>query len=228
MYNPDNYVYFVSKRQYGSPYGFTTYTNLDGDLCMIVNKKDKNGDPIPRKFNFGRRERTMRIPKNQKDIQGNSVVEFLRNHPECKGSVNNRGITLFEEVNEESSATQAINAKSARIEAEQKALSLEGEDLTDMCALIGQFSTKESILKHKILDYAGNEPDKFLEMFDAPDRKMRSLVRKGLSAGVLSQKGNMISWESTVIGADEDAAVTTLTKDKKLASALAEGIKRVK
>lgn len=228
MYNTDKFVYFVSKRQYGAPYGFTSYTDENGELRMIAQKKDKNGDIIPRRFNFGRRDRTMRIPKNQKDILGNSVVEFLRNHPECKNSPNNLGITLFEEINEDASANLAIKAKSARIDAEQKALTLEGEDLIDMCALIGQFGSKESVLKHKILDYAGNEPDKFLELYDAPDRKTRSLIRQGLIAGVLDKKGNMISWETTVIGVDEDSAVTTIGKDKKLANALEQAIKRVK
>lgn len=229
MYNTDRYVYFVSKRQYGSSYGFTSYTDQDGDLRIIAQKKDKNGDYIPRRFNFSRSNRSMRIPKDQKDILGNKVVDFLRDHPECKGSPNNTGgPILFEEVNENASAELAIKAKSARIEAEQKALSLEGEDLTDMCALIGQFGVKESVLKHKILDYAGNEPDKFLEMFNSPDRQLTSLVRKGLMANVLDKKGNMISWESTVIGVDEAGAVTTLSKDKKLVNALQSAIKRVK
>lgn len=228
-FNPDNYVYFVSKRYYGSRYGFTTYSDLDGNIRMITDKKGKDGEYIPRKFSFSRKDRVMRIPKKQKDILGNSVVDFLREHPECEGSPNNLGQqTMFKELNENKDASDAISAKSLRLEAEQKAFSLEGEELIDVGALLGLFSNKETVLKHKVLEYAGNAPDIFLSVYDQADRKTRALVKKGVTAGILTKKGTMISWESSVIGHDEDSAVAMLVKDSKLANSLEEAIKRIR
>lgn len=229
MFNSDNFVYFVSKRLYGAPYGFTTYSDSDGNLCQIVDKKDKDGNAIPRRFSFSRKERTMRIPKAQKDIHGNMVVDFLRNHPECEGSPNNDGqMTMFKELNEGRDADLAINAKATRIEAENKAMSLEGQDLEDVCSLIGVFSKSPSIQKHRVLEFAGNEPDTFLTLFNSPDRTIRSLIRKSISAGVLNLRGKLITWEQEIIGSDENEAVSKLSGDKKLQDAIEKALKRIK
>lgn len=229
MFNSDNYVYFVSKRRFGAPYGFTTYTTQEGDVKMISYKKDKEGNPIPHKFKFSRKERVMRIPKLQKDVNGNSTVEFLRNHPECEGSPNNAGqAILFKELNEGKDADLAIVAKKSRIDAENKALALEGQDLEDICSLIGVFSSDPSIQKHRVLEFAGNEPDLFLTLYNSPDRKIKSLIRKAVSINVLTKRGTLITWDDEIIGSDEAEAVARLAKDKKLQEAIDKAVKRTK
>lgn len=230
MFDSSNFVYFVNTRKYSKAYGFSTYMDKDGIIKMIVNSYDPiSGQPVPRRFKFSKRDRVMRIPVNQKDVAGNSVVEFLKNHPECEGSPNSNGLpSIFKVMDADADAKVANKAKANRIKAENIALGLEGKELEEIAASFGVTNMTESLLQHRMLELAGNDPDVFLEVYNAPDRKMRALIHSGLSSGVLTQRGELIMWETTVVGSNFDKAISTLTEDKKLAKAVAEAIERYK
>jgi hypothetical protein len=232
MFNSDKFVYFVNVRPGRRPYGFSTYMDAEGKVQMIVNGYDsKTGEPIPRQINFSRKEWSLRIPINQKDKEGKSVVEFLRNHPECEGSPNNEGQPiLFKEINYSKDADIANQAKAKRIKAESIALNLELEELQEIASSFGVIindSNPEGLLRHKMLELAGNDPETFLEGYNAPDRLYKALINKGVKAGLLSRKGEMIMWESTVIGTSLSSAISTLAEDKKLTKSIEEAIKRL-
>lgn len=237
-FNPNDYVHFVYLTPKNASYGFSTYQTLEGDVKFISYGKDpKTGEPIKYFFTFSKKDRVIRVHKNKKDIFGNSVVEFLRNSPECKNSPNGTyepnengdlvqvGV-IFKEMNEESDAEKAIAAKEYRLKAETLAANLKGEELHEVAALLGIYG-KETLVKHAVMEVAGNRPPQFMEAYDNPNRKAFALIRKGLNAKVLLQKGSIIMWNDTTIGADEQDAVATLLKDKKMMTALSEAIKKV-
>jgi hypothetical protein len=222
MYNFDNFVYFVLLRPSNPHYGFAGgYNDLDGNLQMIVDKLDDKGRPVPRYFKFSKKERTIRIPKKQQDSRGNNVADFLRNHPECKGSVNNTGQAIwFKEINEDKDSGLAVEAKKARIEAENVAVSLKGQDLVDVAALCGLFNSKPNAMMHRVLEVAGNDPEAFMDIINDPAIKTKSLLRRGIRLELIKQKGTLLVWENTTLGVDENDAVRNLLSDAILYNAV--------
>lgn len=229
MFNSDNFVYFVSTRSSGASFGFSSYMDKDGNTKIIVNGYDpKTGQPIARNFNFSKKDRAMRIPKNQKDKEGNSVVDFLRNSPECFGSPNNEGQpVLYKELNYTKDADLANEAKAKRIKAESLALNIEGQDLVELAASFGVVNSSESILRHRMLELAGNDPEVFIDGYNSPDREFRSVINSGIQAGILKQRGTMVLWEETVIGSDLSSTISKLMEDKKLTAAIKNAVKKV-
>lgn len=229
----DSHVFFVLTRPNKSSYSFREYADKDGNLKSIVNSRN-NGNVIKRQFNFSHKDRTMKIPINQKDIDGNSVVEFLRNHPECEGSPNGdyfdspegvkqRGV-YFKELNDGKDAKVAMEARTLATKAQSLVLELDAVDLEEVGFMYGLSSDDIDVLRFKLFEVARQEPQDFLDIVDSKDRKIRALIRKGLRSNTLSKKGKMISWEDTVLGADEDDAVSNLMKDKKLAEAVEKNV----
>lgn len=228
-----DYVYFILNQDFihRRTTGFDGYLDIDGNPRYIYDgRRDKKNNPTPRKFNFSKRDRAMRVPKNQKDIFGKSVVEFLRESPDCKGSVlNNKrgnGVWLYKELNEEADAQVALDVKFARIEAENKAIALEGEDLRAVAIMLGEFSGNEVMQQHRVLDYAGSDPIGFLEVIESPDFKLKALIRKGIQVGTLKQVGELITWGDATIGANEAEAVSRLMSDEELHDAVNKAVKK--
>lgn len=224
QFDPKNYVYFVNLRK--GQTGFSTYATLDGEVKMIVNKYDKAGNPVPRNFNFSKTQRTMRIPINQKDVAGNSVVEFLRNHPECKDSPNSRGITTFAEINTDKEASEALEAKKKKLKAENLAINLEAEELAEIAAVFGIFNASPVVTQWRIQEIAQNDPEAFIDVAEDPARSARALIRKALKHDILKRRGAIVMWEDEQIGPDEESAVTTIMKDERLKGALQEAVVR--
>jgi hypothetical protein len=221
----DNYAYFVLLGEFvrkGSR-GFTGYTDNDGGAHFIWDgRTDHNNNPIPRKFKFSAKERTMRIPINQKDRNGVSVVEFLEGHPSCKRSLNSeeKGMHFFARLSDEADADIAIDAKTRRINAENYVLSLEKEDAMDLVVLFGTFTDKYKLALHKLLEQAGNDPDGFLELIQDSAVTAKVLLKKALAKKVFVKKGGMVKWETEIIGADEESAIQRLYKDKDLSASI--------
>ena len=231
-------VYFVLTRPTISHYSFSGYTDKDGNPQYIANSRTSDGI-IRRSFSFSRKDRTMKIPVYQKDIEGNSVVEFLRNHPECQDSPN--GIyketpdgtvqqnIYFKELNDGKDAKKALEGRRITTKALNLALELDAESAQEVAMLLFGFRSDDiDIIQFKLYEYARNKPEDFLEVADSKDRKARALVRQGVSVGALIKKGRLILWEDTVIGNDEDEAVSNLMKDKKLMDSLNKNVEGLK
>ncbi len=122
------YTYFVWLNPSKASYGFTGYTDKDGEHKYIQRGVDERGSVIYRRFKFNPNKRIMSIPNSQKD-----VIIFLQEHPECKDSTNGYyrtdkdgkliqlGVT-FKEMNTGKDAGIAIDAISDKVEATSTAL----------------------------------------------------------------------------------------------------------
>ncbi len=227
MKNFGDYTYFVylgnNKR-----YGFMTYRDpITGQTKGYVIGKDDKGQPIYKRWSFNYdSQRQIRVHKEEKDINGQSAIEFLRNSPECMDSPNahmvngTQVLAYFKELNQAKDAALALESRELAIKAQSMALNMKGVTLIDFAAIIGVFSPDEETLRLRVLDFASNYPKKFLEMVDDPSQKAKALLKKAINASVFSLDGKQIKWEGKLIGADEDDAVSNLLKDDKLRKAI--------
>ena len=127
-------------------------------------------------------------------------------------------------LDDEKDAELALDAGMKRAEAQLSVGQIDVETLVEMTSLIGEFDKPEKMLRLKLYEYAGKLPLDYFKMLNTKDRGIRALVRKGLADRVLAQRGEIIYWGDTVIGKDEDAAVSTLLGDSEMQSALKEKI----
>lgn len=239
-FKPVEYVYFVFAQGTSAGRGFSTYTDSVGALgrpgtpVMVTYQTDKNKNPIPYHFSFSVRDRVLRVEKDKVDANGMSVVEFLRNSPECKDSPNGNYSTdgvqfnvVFKEMNEEADADKALKAKEFRRNAENIAADLSLEDVFEINSLLGIFKQGEVMSRHALLEIAGNRPDVFMDAYENPQRKALSLVRRAIDKKVLHYQGGTVIWNKTTLGLDEQDAATTLQKEPKIYEALDLAVKKV-
>lgn len=223
----EDFVYFILVNPSVPSYGFATYTDSKGDVKFIESRKDKNNDPIPRRFKFTQSQRTLRVHKDKEHI-----ISFLRNHPLCEGSPNaNNKPPMFKEMNQGKDAQVGIDAMTNSVKAQTAALELEGAELKSVGALCGSFADSEEILKYHVMRYAASDPDTFMAHYTSVKNKggdghIRALIKKGLTpdVNVLTKKGTVIYWNDEMLGADEDEAVGKISKTKGMKEALSKAI----
>ena len=238
MANQGDYVNFIFTSPLNRSFSFRTYVSLEGKTLGFVDGHDKDKMPIYHRWKWDQDgTRYIRVHKNKTDNSPDKLnaVDFLRNSPNCEGSPNGSyahdGTQLdiyFKEMNDQKSAQVGLDAEVARIEAQNQALKAKGQDFIDLCALIGVFDKDESIMRFALVDFAKNKPDKFTELVNDPVRKLKSLIRRGVSSQVIDKKGLMLTWENQLLGTDEDDAVRKLSIDENLQKALKSHVEKVK
>lgn len=228
-FNPDDYIYFalLGERSKVSSYGFTGYTDVNGDYKFISKGKDKDGNDIPKKYKFNAKFRKIRIPNRPGRYQ--EEIDFLRNHPECVGSPNGRyrkdgeggqvqlGV-YFKEINDDKDATQAIDASKLRIKAMNIALEMQDDpvNLNSMCTVLGLNSKTSNTKFFNLLEFAENNPILFMEAYEAPDREVRALFMRGKAEKVVERKSAVWMLRDNQLGVDDEECVTTLLKNEGL------------
>jgi hypothetical protein len=244
IYKAPDYVRFVYARDSNAQYSFSSYTDSAGALgtpgkvVFVSYRLDKNNKPEAYQFGFSMRDRNIRVEANREDTQGYNVADFLRAHPECKGSPNGVYIQkedgteeqigiFFKEVNEEADAQKILEAGAYRRKAENIAAELTFEEVKEINAYFGIFHDTELLARTAIQDIAGNKPPLFMEAYEDPKRKALGAVRRGLVKRVLKQSGTVVIWNKTTIGVDELEAASNLQRDPKLLEALESAIKKV-
>ncbi len=224
-----DYVYFQFTSPNNRSFSFRTYNNDKGQAVGFMEGTDKDGRPIFRRWKFDQDVRKISVHKDKTDISKDSLnaVDFLRKSPNCKDSPNGTYLNglqvdvFFEEVNDTKTAQVGLDFEKQRVDAQNEAFRLKGQDFIDVCAMIGVFNKDETIMRFALVDYAKNKPQSFLDLVNDPIRQIRSVIRRAVHENVFNQKGGrMLTWENTLIGVDEDDAVTKLKQDEKLLKAV--------
>lgn len=127
-------------------------------------------------------------------------------------------------MDDELDAQMAFDTGMKRVEAQMSVGQIDEQTLGEIGAMAGEFDTSEKKLRYKLYEFAGKRPIDYFTYLNAGDRGLRALIRKGISDGVLTQKGSLIYWKETLIGSDEDMAVATISKDAAILNALKEKI----
>ena len=237
MKNYNEYIWFLfDPKRTNRSFGFRTYTDNKHKECgYVVGKDIKSGAPIYKKWKFDLdNKRTIRVHVDEEDLNGVKAVDFLKNSPECYGSPNGAYLAdgtqidyYYKIVDDEGDADKAADILVTKALAITKAANVKGQEFIDLCAMISVFNQKEGVMRHKLIDYAQNFPDKFLAVLDDPSRKVRSIVRRAVDSHIFHKDGPVIKWENKIIGADEDTAVATLLRDEDLMNTVNEVIKKL-
>lgn len=230
-----DYVVFQFTSPNNVSFGFKTYNNDKGQITGFIEGKDKDGQPIYRRWKFDRDVRKISVHKEKTDLDGKKAIDFLRNSPNCKGSTNGTytlaGDQLdvyFEEVNESKAAAKGLEFETFRIDAQNAALKVKGQDFIDLCAMIGVFDKDETIMRFSLVDYAKNKPQSFMDIYNDPVRQLKSLIRRAVKANIFTKEHTMLTWENQLIGVDEDDAVVKLKNNENLLKAIKANLEKVK
>jgi len=246
-FNSNNLTYFVltgiglEKINRGGTHSMSSYVDYAGAFgspgatIKYITSRDDKGRDKGKYFTWSESHRRFVVREGERDINGITQYDFLRNSPECEGSPNGTygpdgsqtGI-VYREMNTAKDAEVALEADQSRIKAQASALELEPSVLAEVAAHIGVFASAEDpnalIMRVRVVDWAGKNPGDYFDVLNSGDREVRAVLRKAIADGILSVKGTMIQWENTVIGADENAAVSRLIADPAVYSALKEKI----
>lgn len=234
--NSDDFVTFILKNPTNVSYAFNGYVDRKGEDRFISEGLDARTHlPRRKRFKFTRSKRRIWIAKERK-----KEIEFLRDHPACEGSPNGKYIkdengrdlqvgVMFKEMKDAEDAQSLIKTKELQLRAANIAIGLKGEDLNDMAYLCGSTSNTDSIKQADVLVYAENNPDRFLEYWDSPDRKAKSLIKKAHRLGAFTTKGFLTYWGSEYLGKrdDDDGILSKLLENKDMMSALETEISKL-
>ena len=206
-----------------------------GATVKYITSRDDKGRDKGKYFTWSESHRRFVVREGERDINGITQYDFLKNSPECEDSPNGTyspdgtqsGI-VYREMNTAKDAEVALEADHSRITAQANALALELSVLAEVAAHIGVFASSEDpnalIMRVRVVDWAGKNPTDYFEVLNSGDREVRAVIKKALADGILTIKGTIIQWENTVIGSDENAAVARLIADPAVYSALKEKI----
>lgn len=203
----------------------------EGKVVKYIKTRTYDGKEIPQYFRFDTSFKRLQSREHDKDFFGVSQIEFLKNYPTCEGSPygtyqedeNGRKVQVgveFRIMNEAQDARVALEADRLVTRAKSDALALDEETLSEIGALIGVYGAPDDMMRFRVVEYAGKRPNDYFNLLATGDRAVRAIVRKAKDQGVFKQKGTSYYWEETLIGADEDGAVTTLLKDRQMIDAL--------
>lgn len=123
-------------------------------------------------------------------------------------------------MNTDKDAEIALDAAELRNKAESSALAIDDKTLEDIAAILGIFGSAGKLMRKKVFDYATKRPADYFKLLNSGDRAIRAIVRKSIADGTFTRKGSVIMWEETVIGPNEDEAVSRLMSDKAMLDAL--------
>ena len=123
---------------------------------------------------------------------------------------------------------RSLEADTQRITAQAEALNLDKETMTEIANILGYYNQPPDITKLRVVEWAGKRPVEYFQLIKAGDRSLRAAVRKALADGIFKQKGELVMWGETIVGSNEDAAISQLAGDKEMLSALQEklGLKK--
>lgn len=203
-----------------------------GKYVEYATSIDPQGREKGKYFRFDESLRRLMTREFDADVKGIAQYEFLKNYPTCEGSpygdyveidgvMEQRGVQ-FREMNDAKDAEVALEADELRITAQAEALGLDDETLTEVAANIGLFGKPDKIMRLRVVEWAGKQPANFNKLMEQGDRAVRAVIRRALNDRIFTEKGKLIYFENTLIGADQDAAVSTLMKDPVMLKTLQE------
>jgi hypothetical protein len=123
-------------------------------------------------------------------------------------------------MDDELDAKMALETGIKRAEAQISAGQIDEQILSEVAALIGVFNKPEKSMRLAVYEFAGKRPLDYFKHLESGDRSIRAVIRKGIADSVLHKKGDVIYWDQTVMGADENSVVSTLLNDKAMLDSL--------
>jgi len=233
MFDSKNHFQFIQIKPSEGEQSFLSYSDLDGNTYKAIASIDQHGNKRSFVVTWSARNRIYRGAKNKKimvevngEIKKMPLYDYIKNYDKVEGSPNLRGQALYKELDPIKDAKLALGRKVNVAKATNIALALEGENLSDMAAMIGEFINDPDVQKFRVVEFADQEPDKFQELHDSSDFKAKAVIRKAVHAGLAKKKGKAIEW-SGELHADEADFVSALLKDPKKLEVLSKQVAKL-
>jgi hypothetical protein len=131
------------------------------------------------------------------------LYEFLKDHPLIQGKF------TIEDVSNKENERAESSLKSAK--AITTASQLNENDMRDLALLMGiDSSLEEMLLRAKIIDFANNNPEKFMSHLEDIDKEHRIFLKKALDKDILAKVNGVWKHGSLNIGLNDDQAIVWL------------------
>lgn len=221
---------------------FREYTDKSGvfgptgsPVQYVVSRDEKNRDK-GKYFTISQRHNAIVVNETDTDVYGKKMFDFIKNSPFCEGSKNGTYAddgkggkvqlnVVYRLMNSEADAETALEADVRRSKAQLSAYEIDEKTLLEVSTIgLGRTGEPDKLMRHAVVQWAGKRPQDYFDVLNSGDRQIRALIRKAIADGVFHQKGELIYWESTMIGVNEDDAVGKLVSDEQLLSALKEKV----
>lgn len=220
---------------------YTDKTNAlgrgSGISVQYVVSKDGRGRDKGKFFTLSQSHNAFMVNDTDTDLYGVRMYDFIAYSPFCEGSPNGnyrknpetgdleQVNIMFRLMNSEADAAIALEADIRRSKAQLSAAEIDEQTLLEIAVIgLGRTGDPDKVMRHSVVQWAGKRPQDYFDVLESGDRPVRSAIRRALTDKIFEQKGSLIYWGQTLIGPDEDAAVTTLMKDEQLLNALKEKV----
>jgi hypothetical protein len=218
---------------------FTSYTDKTDQLktgagrgVMYTVGIDKFNRPRGKNFTLSQSHRAFRVRPDERDINGISMYDFIRNHPECEGSPNGAyksdGTQInvtFRLADGAADSKIALDATLRKADAQSSAGRLDDQTLMEVAAVgIAAHGEPDSVMRHKVVEWAGRRPEDYFKVLEAGDRLVRAIIRRGLATSILDRRGELIYWADLQIGTSEEKAIQFLLENEDIYGRLAEKV----
>jgi len=236
-FDSNQFIWFIAvgdclkKINDGGTHSFKGYTNKsDGSYQEYIASKDNKGIPRPKWFTFDESRRRFQVRETDRDLNGVSQYDFLKNSPDCEGSPNGHYVgpddnrvqigVSFREFNPAKDAKVSLEADMLRIRAMSDVVQQPKNVLLELGAFIGAFGEADEYMLTKVIAWVEKRPGDYFRLLHSGDRAIRALVKKALADGLFTTKGQIIYWADSVVGHDEDSAVAAIMRDPNMLEAL--------
>jgi len=181
---------------------FAAYKNREGKTVRLL---DPDGQPMD-KWELNQAMRAFDL-ENEYDKR---VYEYLKDHPLIERS----GFTFIDtRKNEQENAAQAI----ASAEAVTVATKMNPNEYDDMARLIGLSQNFDDVVKKaKVLQYANNNPEKFLDMYNNKDKDYYVFLKKASEKKLIAFVNGVWKHGSNTMGLTDEQAIEWLKDNKDI------------
>jgi len=177
---------------------FGTYSDKEGRLKELI---DINGKTINGYEMF---QAVVSLDINRE--YDKRLYEFLKDHPLIQGKF------TIEDVSSKEHERAETSLKSAK--AVTTASQLNESSMRDLSLLMGiDSSLQEILLRAKIIDFANNNPDKFISHLEDIDKEHRIFLKKALGKNILIKVNGVWKHNTLNIGLTEDQAIVWLKEN---------------
>lgn len=224
-------------------FSFRDYTDKSGVLgkgsgisVQFVRSRDARGRDIGKFFTLSQSHNAFMVNDTDTDLQGIRMFDFISNSPFCEGSPNGTYVpdgegnlvqknVMYRLANDEGDAEIMLEATIRRSKAQLSAAEIDEQTLLEIATIaLGRTGDPDKRMRHAVAEWASKRPQDYFDILDAGDRPVRSAIRRALTDKIFEQKGSLIYWGETLVGVDEDSAVSKLMKDEQLFNALKEKV----
>lgn len=207
-----------------------------GAAVQYVISKDKFGRDQGKFFTLGQAQNAFQVRLTDTDVHNKSMYDFIANHPWCEGSRNGDYVTdengdkvqinvKFKLMDSAADAKVALDATVNRAKAQLSAGEIDDQTLLEVAAIgISYHGLPDEVMRHKVVEWAGKRPNDYFEVLNSGERFIKAVIRKAISDGTFSIKGELIYWNNLLIGVNEDAALAYLMSNADQLEALKEKV----